>query len=274
MSPPIEDKSPLISVCIITLNEERNLDRCLSSLPSTRLLDLLVIDSFSSDQTEQVALSRGARFIQNPFENYAQQKNFALEQALCDWVLFLDADEALDAQLKQAVESILGNLANLPERQAFRTRRVLHFMGKRLKHGRSQDFPTRLFEKKHFHFVGTIHERIEPKKPSTPQSKPQTLPGTLVHYSYRDLEDYFVRFNRYTSIIAKNKASKNINKYFIYLQSLRVPIDFVNRYIFRLGFLDAYQGFCYAILSSLYAFVKYAKLYELKHSLSTENETR
>jgi hypothetical protein len=143
----------------------------------------------------------------------------------------------------------------------FRVNRRLVFLDRELRYGKSADDPVRLFTREAGAFSGAIHESFVPRSGVTIG---KISGGHLKHYSYKNLTDYFERFNRYTSRIAENHASKNRDPNFT-SHVLRPWFEFMARYFFRLGFLDGYPGYTYALISSLYTFIKYAKLFELRH---------
>ncbi len=246
--------APQLSVVLITLNEEARLANCLESLPSD--CEIIVLDSSSTDRTVAIAREYGARVEARDFDDFAAQKNAAVALATRPWVLSLDADEVLSPELQSAIARITagqgGNAA------AYRLTRRLVFQGRRLRFGKAVDHPIRLFSRGSGQFVSAIHERLEISGPIA------NLPGELLHYSYADLTDYFSRFNRYTSRVAENHFNKGHPMPFCVKHWLRPWTEFLYRYVFRLGFLDGYPGYTYALVSSLYTYVKYAKLRELQ----------
>ena len=259
--PSMPRSSPLnLSVVIITFNEERHLPRCLASLPPGA--EVIVLDSGSSDRTEAVARDFGAYVSSRPFTDYSDQKNAAVALASRRWVLSVDADEELTAQLRQAVVNVCqaaeGSAGTPPK--AYRLKRRLYFMGRLMRFGKSSDAPVRLFERGAARFSAPIHEKLQ----LMDNSPVGALRGELIHYSYDSLADYFERFNLYTSQIAANHRRQGRSMPPFVLHLLRPWGEFMMRYVLRLGFLDGYAGYCYALLSGLYTFVTYAKLGELE----------
>lgn len=239
-----------LSICLIAYNEQKRLPALLESVPKN--LEIILIDSGSTDDTVKIAEQYKAKVFQNEFKNHGDQRNFALTKASNDWVLSLDPDEIFHYDLKE-IESIINNTQGI---LAAKIDRHLVFMGKRLKHGNSSDRPIRLFNRKKCQYIGEIHEKIDVKAEHLTSLKKSYLD----HYSYEDLTDYFHRFNRYTSLVADTKKNKPYS-----LSHVFKPFYvFLYRYIFRLGFLDGYPGYTYALISSLYSFIKYAKHYEKK----------
>ena len=242
-----------LSIIIIAYNEEDQLPRCLKSLPAGA--EIIVLDSMSQDHTAQIAASFGAQVFQRPFTNFADQKNAALAYGTRKWVLAIDADEELSPELAQKLPELLTQT----EASAYRLDRRLVFMGRRMRYGKTKDRPLRLFLRGAGQYRGAIHEEYVPRAGHT-----LFLSGAVLwHYSYRDLSDYFQRFNRYTSAIADQHAAQGKNPSFLG-HVLRPWFEFFTRYVLRLGFLDGYPGYTYALISSLYSYVKYAKLFESK----------
>ena len=253
-----------MSVVVIALNEADNIRRCLGAFP--RESEIIFVDSGSTDGTVEIAKSLGAIVFSRPFANYADQKNFAIAKATRPWVLSLDADEEISPML---IESIFKTVMNPSAQAAYRVTRQLVFMGKRMRFGKAIDRPIRLFRLGKANFTGSVHEELVIKEGGLAG---EVLPGVLLHYSYRGLEDYFVRFNQLTSMVAqKHLTTQPTYKPNILRHCLRPFYEFTTRYFFRGGFLDGYPGFVYAVLGSFYAFIKYAKLLEL-HSLSRQAE--
>ncbi len=240
-----------LSVVIIAFNEEAKLGRCLKSLPPH--VEIIVLDSGSTDRTAAIAESFGARVFQRPFTNFSEHKNAALGYATRRWVLAVDADEELDPSLRKAVEMVIAEPSAV---QAFRLQRRLVFMGRRMRFGKTRDWPIRLFLRQEGRYEGSIHEELK-----VPGQVAKLKQGLLWHSSYQDLTDYFVRFNRYTSAIAERHIREE-KKVVLIGHLLRPWLEFFSRYILRLGFLDGYPGYTYALISSLYAYIKYAKILE------------
>lgn len=250
-----------LSVVVITLNEERRLRACLQSLPKGA--DVVVLDSGSTDGTARIAAECGARFATRPFTNHGEQKNHALSLATRAWIFSLDADEVLDEPLRRSLEAV-ARRTDGPA--AYRVRRRLVFLGRRMRFGKTTDRPVRLFKNGSGRFESDIHEHFV----LADGSAMGQLDGELAHYSYDDLSDYFARFNSYTTLIAKNHQRKGRRRPWLVALTLRPWSEFVGRYFLRLGFLDGYPGYAYALLSSLYTFVKYAKLRELGDGASSK----
>ena len=244
-----------LSVVIITLNEEENLPRMLATMPPG--VEVIVLDSGSTDRTQEIAVKAGAKFHTRPFSGYSTQKNAAMALATRGWVLSLDADEQPTQELWQEVLSIV---SQDNKTTAWKISRRQIFLGKRLRFGKSGDAPIRLVPRGSGEFENAIHESFVPQKGVVVDS----ARSKLDHYSYRDITDYFNRFNRYTSSVASNHLKRESRLPGHVEQGARFFIEFFWRYVLRGGFLDGYPGFVFALLGSVYVFVKYAKFEEAR----------
>lgn len=251
-----------LSVIIITKNEELRLPVSLASLPKGA--EVIVVDSGSVDRTVEIAQSAGAVCIQRSFDNYANQKNKALSLATRSWVLSLDADEELSSSLSRAIVQRVNKTFDEPDETSnYRLARRLKFMGRVMRFGKTCDAPIRLFKKNSGRFVGDIHEKFVPDCGRIGPVFKAEKADMIVHTSYQDLADYFEKMNRYTTAMALTRVDLVRGQVAVFKFCVRPFFEFLSRYIFRLGFLDGYPGYCYAILSSIYVLVKYAKAREL-----------
>ncbi|MFK7873132.1 MAG: glycosyltransferase family 2 protein [Oligoflexales bacterium] len=245
-----------LTFVLITYNEQRNIERCLSSLPSGS--NILILDSGSTDQTTHIAAKFSAHIRKRKFDDYSQQRNAAIKIAKTPWIFMIDADEVLDDQLKKSIAKIMSNPPI--HLQGFSIKRKLVFQGKKMNFGRTSDLVIRLFKKENSLYQHPIHEKL------IISGKISHIQGVLWHYSYTNLCDYFERFNKYTQLVAKNHYT-NKRKCTTVNFWLRFWIEFINRYILRLGFLDGSRGYTYAMISSFYAWTKFSKLHEMERYL-------
>ncbi len=246
-------KLPLTAV-LITYNEADRLEACLQSLWFCQAI--VVVDSGSTDGTQALAAQAGAKVLQRPFDGFGPQKAWAVAQAQTDWVLCLDADERVTPALASAIGKAFE--ASLPKVAGFRLRRRFFFLGQELKHGgETRQGYIRLFDKRRGNYnQARVHEQVE-----LDEAGP-LLEGYLLHESYRNLQDYLERFNRYTTAGAQAlyEKGKPAPWYQIYL---RFPFNFLRLLLGKGLLLDGYAGWVWAFLSSVYPVVKYAKLREL-----------
>jgi len=255
--------SNALSVVIIALNEEKNIGRCIDSVK--RIADeIIVLDSFSTDKTVEIARSRGAIVKQERFRGYVEQKNRALELSSNNYVLSLDADEALDQQL---VNSILAAKKGFSG-QAFKMNRCANYCGRFIRHGLwYPDRKLRIFDKRFARWGGTNpHDKIE----LAPKTPVKHLKGNILHYSYNSIEEHILQNNHFSTIAARTLHEKGVSASLV--KMILSPLwAFINGYILRAGFLDRYYGLIIAVNTAHYTFLKYTKLYRLNRSISRKS---
>jgi glycosyltransferase involved in cell wall biosynthesis len=243
-----------ISVVIITLNEERNIVRCIQSLQG--LADeVLVVDSHSADRTCELALQLGARVISQDWQGYAATKNFANSQAKYDHILSLDADEALSDTLRRSIIQIKETWPA----DGFTMNRLTNYCGHWIRHcGWYPDRKLRLFNKKKGCWTGEIiHETVTMDEGTTMLH----LKGDLLHFSYYSLADHIKQAEKFTDLTAKEAFLKNKNAGRVKI--LFAPkLKFFRDYFFKLGFLDGFYGYTVCRISSYATFLKYNKLWQ------------
>ncbi len=260
-----------ISLTVITFNEEKNILRCLNSVVGL-VEEIVVVDSFSIDKTKEICFAFAEkyaqeiqfRFIENTFLGHIQQKNFAITCAKNDYILSLDADEAVSEKLKKSILEI--NKNNFCD--VYEMSRLTNYCGSWIKHTDwYPDIKTRLFDRKKAHWAGiNPHDKIiffdDITQKKTTKNTAKRLEGDILHYSFHTIEQHLQQMNYFTNINAK-EAFKNGKKASL-LKILGSPIlKFFSSYIVRLGFLDGYAGFLVCAISAFASFVKYIKLREL-----------
>lgn len=185
-----------LSAVIITFNEERNIGRCLSSLKDVAD-EIVVVDSFSKDSTKQICLGHGARFIENPFEGHIQQKNVAIDVAKGDYILSLDADEALTPELEKSIRTVK---ESSDPKDGYTMNRLTNYCGKWIHHcGWYPDTKVRLIRKGAGKWTGVNpHDRLD----LFPGNSEGHLEGDLLHYSYYTAEDHLKQIEFFGKIAA------------------------------------------------------------------------
>ncbi len=244
-----------LSVVIITLNEEDRLEDALKSC--TGVADeIVVVDSYSTDKTCEIAEQYGAKIFKNTFVDYGSQKNIALDKASNQWVLNLDADERISDQLKKELTAFKTKTGI--DVDGFRINRKTAYLGKWVTHsGWYPDRKLRLFKKNKSQWKGRIHEAL------ILDGNTAHMPGDILHFTYRDITDHINRLNRYSQMQARDIVDKKKN--LLYLRSLLLPpITFIRFYIWKLGVLDGLPGLVIALVSSWATAMKYLKAIELK----------
>lgn len=247
-----------ISVVIITLNEEAHIERCIRSVPFVD--DIVVVDSFSTDRTVEIAEKCGARVFQEKWRGFGPQKAFATEQAKHAWVISLDADEALSPEL--AAEIMEGFVDLDPEAGYLFPRKSYH-LGRWIEYGGwYPDYQLRLYNKTKSQWnSASLHEKVEVKKTLK-------MKRDLLHWVFDDLSDQVVTNDRYSSLGAKQLAASG--QRFSYLKLIFKPFGkFVETYFFKYGFLDGLPGFIISVGAAYSLFLKFAKLWELERVKKT-----
>lgn len=244
-----------LSVVIITFNEERNIERCLNSVKNIAD-EILVVDSFSTDNTKEICLKYRVKFIENAFEGHIEQKNFAMRYAENEWVLSLDADEALTPELEQIILKMKEN----PTCKGYSMNRRTYYCGHWVKYcGWYPDKKTRLINKKFGAWAGVNpHDRLELSN----NEQVKHLKGDLLHYSYYTKEDHYKQIEYFGNIAAKElfKKGKNTGWLIIYSKTI---FQFIKSFILKRGVLDGITGFNISRRSAFATYTKYTKLIEL-----------
>jgi glycosyltransferase involved in cell wall biosynthesis len=247
-----------LSAVIITFNEEKNIRRCLQSLKEVAD-EIVVVDSFSKDATESICKEFGVRFVVHHFEGHIQQKTFAMGIAANDWILSLDADEALSDQLKASILEIKKG----PAYDGYRMNRLTNYCGHWVRHcGWYPDTKLRLVNRKHAEWKGVNpHDRLE----LTGSNAAGFLPGDLLHYSYYTREDHLKQIEYFGDIASRElyQRGKRISLLEI---TVKVTAQFIKSYLLNTGFLDGRTGFNVSRLSAYATYRKYMKLRDLQRS--------
>ncbi|MGC9328134.1 MAG: glycosyltransferase family 2 protein [Candidatus Hinthialibacter sp.] len=252
-----------ITALIAAYNEEDRIGACLESVEWAD--EILLVDSFSTDRTVEIAREYGARILQHEFVNIAAQINWAIPQASHEWILRLDADERVSEALQQSIRDLL---ASHPKETAYSIKRNNLFFGCELKHGHwGNDWIARLFQRDHGRMeeYGCHGDLLLDKKPPKIQ-------GELIHLAYRSVDDYFQKFHQYTQEGAERLYRQKKPCSFTHL-FFRPLWRFIHSYLIRLGFLDGVPGLAVCMLSSFYVFTKYFILWHL-YLTHAETKTR
>jgi len=242
-----------LSVITLTLNEARNLSDCLAGVQWAD--ELIVVDSGSTDGTLEIARTFTQNIFTIDWKGYGAARNFALGKAHGDWILWLDADERVTAELAGEIRSLLADPP--PGVTAYSIARRAYFLGRWIKH--SGWYPSRvvrLFRIGSGRFSETrVHEQLHV------DGKVVHTKHDLLHFTDPDLFHYLHKFNRYTTLAAGDMETAG-RRFRLIDVVLRPAFQFVKMYILRQGFRDGLEGFMLAVLSSAYVFTKYAKLWE------------
>jgi glycosyltransferase involved in cell wall biosynthesis len=282
----------MLSIVIITHNEEANLGRTLASvqpLIADGKGEIIVVDSGSTDRTLEIAKSYGAKVFLEPWKGYSEQKNSAIEKAAGDWILSLDADEELGPGLASEVHAAVEGHADVASIQAdslavvekvmavgegrargqtgspvgFWIPRTNFFLGRSIKHGGFwPDRKLRLFRRGAAQFEKrAVHEDAR-----LIEGVSENLNHSLLHHSYPTLSDYIEHMNRYSSLGAEMAFSKGRRAFSLFPIVVRPCATFIYNYFFRLGFLDGREGLLLHLYHAVYVSWKYAKAWELSRN--------
>ncbi|HRY97541.1 MAG TPA: glycosyltransferase family 2 protein [Bacteroidales bacterium] len=251
---------PALSAVILTFNEEHNIGRCIDSVAGLAE-DIVVVDSFSTDATEEICREKGVRFIRHPFEGYIQQKNWALTQARFDHCLSLDADEALSPALRSSIEALPG----VWDAEGYTMNRLTNYCGRWIRHcGWYPDVKLRLFDRRLGSWEGiNPHDEYRLRK----GGRTRHLRGDILHYSYYTISDHIRQVEHFSSVAAGALHEKGVRAGWVKLY-LSPTAKFFRDYLLNAGFLDGFEGFTICRVSALATFIKYAKLRHL-HKQST-----
>jgi len=273
-----------LSIIILTYNEEKNIEKCLRSLKDLNA-PIYIIDSFSNDATESIAKSFGAAFITHPFETHVKQWKFALElpQIDTEWILGLDADQELTAELVVEIKSLL---AHHPIENGFYLNRRNYFLNQWIKHGGYYPrYLLKLFRKNAVY----LDENELMDHHFYVKGKTSKLTFDIIENNLKeDLSFWISKHNKYAALQAEEELNRQIivrgnllgnqDQKRIYLKNLwnKMPlfirpfVYFCYRYFFQLGFLDGKNGLIFHFLQAFwYRFLVDAKIYELKNKRNT-----
>ncbi|WP_372882174.1 glycosyltransferase family 2 protein [Psychromonas sp.] len=243
-----------ISAIIITKNEENNLPACLDSL--TWVDEIIIVDSGSTDQTETIANSYGAKFYSHTnWQGFGKQKQLAQNYATSKWIIAIDADEVVSPELQQSIQLQISKAD--AQNQVFKIQRKTWVFGRFLQHSGWVDKIIRVYPKQLAHYNDAlVHEKIVTEK----HVKISQLQGDLFHYSYSNIENYLVKSASYGKAWAdgRQKRGKKASLSQGFTHALGC---FVKMYLLKRGFLDGKQGLLIAILSAHSTFIKYADLW-------------
>ncbi len=252
-----------LSVVIITFNEEKNIERCLLSVKEIAD-EIVVLDSFSKDRTEEICKKYNVKFFQHAFDGHIQQKNRAITYASNEYVLSLDADEALDETLKISISDIKKNFVN----GGYYMNRLTNYCGHWVKHcGWYPDTKLRIWGRSKGHWTGiNPHDKYEL---FSGDKNAGHLKGDILHYSYYSIEDHYKQVEYFTTISAKAYFEKG-KKAPLFKLIINPIAKFIDHYLLKLGFLDGNAGYLISKISAYATYLKYKKLRDLYHQKTSK----
>lgn len=248
-----KEKNKLLSAVIITKNKERDLPRALASL--RKLVDeIVVVDSGSTDKTVEIAKKFGAKVYKRRFDNFSNQKNYALKKASGDWILFLDADEEISQELAKEIKKAIRNKGF----DAYSMPRKNIIFGKFIRYTRWQPELDRhiwLWKRGKGRWLGAVHEEAQV------EGRLGKLKNAKIHFQYETVTEFLEMMNKYSEIEAEERVRKGA--VFSFFRLFLDPLyNFLVRYFYRLGFLDGWRGFVLSYLVAIYHFEVWIKVWE------------
>lgn len=243
---------PRLTVTIITLNEERNLQRCLDSLRGLNA-EIVLVDSGSTDKTLEIARNYSAKTYFRKFDNFANQKNFALSKAEGEWILSVDADEEITIDLAKEIKEKIKD----SQYAGYLIQRRNFIFGKEIKHSRwSPDKHIWLWRKGFGKWIGEVHEEV------VVNGKVGDLKNSKIHYSHETLSGLMDSNNFYSTLLAQSMFKDGVI-FSLFKMFWSAFFEFSIRFFYKLGFLDGWRGFTLAYLMAIYQLMVWIKLWQL-----------
>ena len=245
-----------ISVVIITHNEEHNILRCLNSVQDVAD-EIVVVDSGSTDNTENICKNFGVKFVRQDWLGYSEQKNFANSLASNDWILSIDADEEISDELKRSIFKYKNN--HIPHDMVFSMNRLTNYCGHWIRHcGWYPDRKIRIWNRTVGKWEGEIHETIE----FSTEIKEKVLKGDLLHYSFDSAYEYENQQFKFAKMRGEHYFQKG-KKHAGFFMIVSPIFSFIQHYFFQLGFLDGKDGLYICYITAKATKLKYKTLKEL-----------
>lgn len=244
---------PLLSIAVVTFNEEHNIRACLESVSWAD--EIVVVDSCSSDATVDICRKFTDRIIQRPWPGHVAQKQYALEQTRGRWILSLDADERLSPEAAHEIRTIIRD-KNAADGYTFP--RLSYYLGRWIRHGGwYPDRKLRLVRRGRGRWTGQ-----DPHDKLVVEGATGRCAGHIYHYVYRDIAQQLKTVDSFSRITALQWHEQGKRPRLLEML-VRPPLKFIETYLWKLGFLDGMPGLVISVISSYYVFLKYAKLWEL-----------
>ena len=254
-----------LSVVVITRNEERKLRRCLE--PVSWADEIVVIDSYSTDETVNIAEGYTGRVFRRAWSGFADQRNFGMAQAVGDWILFLDADEYVTGGLEARIRALLRDGG---EYDAYKIHRLEHFLGFPIRHGTlNPSYQPRLLRRGKGYWTGGAHAHIEVNG----RGELGLIHEDLYHDSHNSISDFIARIDRYTTVDAEERvlAGQRVGR----LRLLFSPLGMAWKcYIVKKGYRDGFPGLLFSLCMGIYSFLRLVKVWQRGSRAEDSAESR
>jgi len=248
-----------LSLVIISLNEAENIERCIRSVPFAD--DIVVVDSGSTDGTVEIARRLGARVFVEEWRGFRDQKSRATELARHEWVLSLDADEALSPEAAKEVQDLLVAGSGLAECDGYEFPRLTFNLGRWIRHGGwYPDRQLRLYDRRRSEWKGGghVHERVAAERV-------RRLTSPILHWPFPNLGEQVATNNRYSGLGARELFDRGV-RFSRFKLVVKPWSKFMETYFIKRGFMDGLPGFIISVGAAYSVFLKFAKLWELECS--------
>ena len=276
---PAADQGPRekISAFVITFNEEINIDECLASLSFCD--EVVVVDSFSTDSTVERATTAGAKILTRAWPGYREQKAYGLKNSSHEWVLNLDADERVSPELRDNILKLLrqdylekkastdGSAPAGEPINGYYISRVVFYLGRWWRRGGwYPEYRLRLFRKGATEWGG-----VDPHEKPIVSGRTEMLGGEILHYTYRTIDEQFVRLNNHSSVAAREELARG-TKAGLFSLLTKPMVRMVKFYVFKRGYREGMPGLVVALIEGYYTFMKYAKIWGHRYQAKKEEE--
>ncbi len=243
----------MISAIAITYNEEEHIERFIKSLSFAD--EIIIVDSNSTDKTVEIAEQLNTKVYKRDFDNFSAQKNFSLEKASHEWIVFFDLDEFISEELAKEIQLKIASNTNI---SAYKVKRNFYFMDKHIKYsGFQNDAVVRVFKKSDCSFGNNlVHETLEVN------GKTESFKNKLDHHTYKSFDAYNEKLTRYSKLQAVMLFDKNVRPKFYHF-IVRPFWRFFHQYFIKLGILDGKEGFILAYLSAFAVVKRYLFLWTM-----------
>ena len=246
-----------VSVYVLTFNNRRTIERCLKSLGWAE--ELVVVDSYSTDGTYEISKQYTGKVYQRKWTDHRDQYQYAADHTTKDWILFVDADEEIPEELAEEIRRVLRGKAN--DVVGFVVYRRTYYLGRWIRYGGwYPDYEIRLYRRDKGRWQGGLHAKVVVK------GEIGALKNQYLHFTYRDISDQIQTIDKYSRIAAEDLL-RNGEEFNLLKLLLHPPFRFIKEYLFKSGFRDGLPGLIIIVSTMFYVFIKYAKLWELTHSV-------